>query len=177
LNNEYRNTETRLPAPTGFSVRREVQREDTGQVVALVSAAGNFSTAEIGIACELVEERLAKGEASGYEFVFLESSARELAGYTCYGPIAGTDRRFDLYWIAVHPRWQGHGLGRWLMAHTEQEIRSRGGVKVYIETSSRDGYSAARTLYQRCGYRLDARLEDFYAAGDANCIFSKVLHP
>ena len=175
MTDEYRNTEARLPAvPEGFKLRSEVSGTDVQRVAALVSAAGNFSRAEIDLACELIEERLAKGAASGYEFIFLEADT-DLAGYTCYGPIPATDRRFDLYWIAVHPGQQGRGLGRWLIARTEHEVRRRGGIKVYIETSSRDNYAAARALYQRCDYRLDAQIRDYYAAGDANCIFSKPL--
>ena len=54
---------------------------------------------------ELVEERLAKGTASGYYFVLVDQEDR-LAGYSCYGPIPGTVSSSDLYWIAVHPDFQ-----------------------------------------------------------------------
>ncbi len=41
---------------------------------------------EASIAEELVYERMAKGEASGYFFLFAEEAGR-LLGYTCFGPI------------------------------------------------------------------------------------------
>jgi hypothetical protein len=46
---------------------------------------------------------------------------------------------------------------------------------VYIETSNRPQYEPTRGFYLRCGYRIDAVLEDFYAAGDAKVIYVKAL--
>jgi hypothetical protein len=48
---------------------------------------------------------------------------------------------------------------------------------VYAETSSRPQYEPTRSFYRACGYRLEARLEDFYAPGDGKVIFLKVLGP
>ena len=77
------------------------------------------------MAVELAEERLAKGPASGYHFVFAERDGRVL-GYTCYGPIALTDGSYDLYWIAVDKSTQGQGLGRLLMEKSEETDSGRG---------------------------------------------------
>ena len=84
-------------------------RADIGTVHALVAATGVFNSEEIDIAAELVEQRCEQGPASDYEFCFAEH-AGELAGYSCYGRIPFTTRRFDLYWIAVHPKHQGAAL-------------------------------------------------------------------
>lgn len=46
--------------------------DDRRAVRDIVRSTGFFSTEEEAIAVELVEERLARGEASGYEFVFAE---------------------------------------------------------------------------------------------------------
>ncbi|MCC6202795.1 MAG: GNAT family N-acetyltransferase [Gammaproteobacteria bacterium] len=161
------------PAALRYSTEVEPRRID--EVRALATAAGNFSPAEIAIAAELVEERLARGLASGYEFVFLDDAAGTLLGYTCYGLIDGTDGRYDLYWIVVDPRRQGLGLGVELLRRTEQAIRERGGHKVYVETSSRDDYLRTRRFYELSGYLLEARLEGFYADGDAKCIFVRAV--
>ena len=71
--------------------REEVRPEDRQAVGRLVRATGFFSEEEIGIAVELVEERLARGDASGYFFLFAEEGDR-LLGYACFGPIPGTRR-------------------------------------------------------------------------------------
>ena len=154
--------------------REEVKPEDRQAVGRLVRATGFFSEEEIGIAVELVEERLAKGDDSGYFFLFAEEENR-LIGYTCFGPIPGTVHSFDLYWIAVDPGEQGRGLGRKLMAMSELLIAQRGGVRVYADTSSRPQYEPTRSFYLSCGYLHDAFLADFYAPGDGKVIFVKPL--
>jgi len=147
---------------------------DVEAVRALVARVGVFSSAEVAIAAELVEERLRSGLASGYHFVFADDPDG-LAGYTCFGPIPATLASFDLYWIAVHPDLHGRGLGSRLLIESERRIAEQGGRRVYVDTSSRREYAAAHALYVRAGYREVARLPDFYAPGDARLIFEKAL--
>ncbi|MBU1743428.1 MAG: GNAT family N-acetyltransferase [Proteobacteria bacterium] len=154
--------------------REEVKPEDREAVGRLIRATRFFSEEEIGIAVELVEERLAKGDASGYFFLFAEEENR-LLGYACFGPIPGTVHSFDLYWIAVDPGEQGRGVGRKLMATSETLIAQRGGRQVYADTSSRPQYEPTRTFYLSCGYLQEAFLADFYATGDGKVIFVKPL--
>jgi GNAT superfamily N-acetyltransferase len=154
--------------------REEVTPGDRHAVDRLVRATGFFSEEEIGIAVELVEERLAKGDASGYFFLFAEEGER-LIGYTCFGPIPGTSHSFDLYWIAVDPGEQGRGVGRKLMAQSEMLMARRGGMHVYADTSSRPQYGPTRAFYLSCGYLQEAFLADFYAPGDGKVIFVKSL--
>jgi ribosomal protein S18 acetylase RimI-like enzyme len=159
-------------APPGF--RTTARSDDAAAVGRLVEATGFFNPEEIGIAVELVEERIAKGDASGYFFLFADGPSG-LLGYACYGPIAGTAESYDLYWVAVHPQAQGHGLGRRLLLAAESAIASRGGGRVYAETSSRDLYAPTRAFYLRCGYTEVARLDDFYGEADAKVIYLRVV--
>jgi D-alanine-D-alanine ligase len=161
----------REPSPL---FRQEARPEDRETVGRLVRATGFFSEAEIGIAVELVEERLAKGDASGYCFLFAEEGDR-LLGYACFGPIRGTVRCFDLYWIVVDPGKQGRGIGRTLMTASEQLMDERGARLIYADTSSRPQYEPTRAFYLACGYRQEAVLADFYAPGDGKVIFVKSL--
>ncbi len=158
----------------GVSWRPELQPEDPERVGRLVNLTGFFQPEEIQVAVELVKERLAKGEASGYYFMMAEQYGR-LVGYTCYGPIACTRDSFDLYWIAVHPDFQRKGLGRRLINETEARIRKAGGNRIYVDTSQRDQYASTRTFYETCGYRLETVLKDFYAPDDGKVIYCKVL--
>ena len=168
-------TDPRLPnSPSPLVFRLEVTAEDRERVQALVQSTGVFSPSEVAVAVELVDERLAKGPASGYEFIFAEQQGRTL-GYACYGHIAVTAASYDLYWVAVDKSAQGQGLGRALLEKSEQLIRQRGGRRMYIETSSRHDYAPTRTFYLRCGYQEEAVLKDFYAPGDDKVIYVKAL--
>ena len=108
------------------TLRRDVRAGDPEIVRDITESTGFFYAEEVGTAVELVEERLAKGEASGYSFVFAEEGKRTL-GYACYGPIACTKGSFDLYWIAVHADARGKGLGTVLLDESERLIRAAGG--------------------------------------------------
>jgi ribosomal protein S18 acetylase RimI-like enzyme len=157
-----------------LSYRQEVRGADLDEVREIVSSSGFFSEDEIGIAIELVQERLLQGEKSGYFFLFSEKEGR-VAGYTCYGPIPGSLHSYDLYWIAVQSRLRHSGIGKDLLARSEVLIGQRGGKRIYIETSSRPQYTTTLAFYRYSGYREAAFLEDFYAPGDGKIILVKVI--
>lgn len=156
------------------SFRYDVLAEDRQRVREIVESTGFFSAAEVDVAVELVDERLAKGESSGYCFVFAEVEGQTV-GYACYGPIPATAASYDLYWIAVHQAWQGRRYGRLLLAESERLIRQAGGHRVYIDTSSRAQYQPTRAFYEHLGFRREAVLEDFYAPGDGKVIYVRMV--
>jgi GNAT superfamily N-acetyltransferase len=73
------------------------------------------------------------------------------------GPLAGLIElvpRPDHLWIedvAIHPAWQGRGLGRRLLRHAEAEARSRGLQELGLLTNER--YLDNLAMYERYGYR------------------------
>ena len=157
-----------------ITFRYEAVQDDIRAVGAIVASTGFFNPAEIGIAVELVEERLEFGDASDYFFVFAERDG-EVAGYTCYGPIDGTEGSFDLYWIAVDHGRRSQGLGRVLMEETERIVRAAGGRRIYAETSGRGQYEPTRRFYERLGFHRETQLRDFYAPGDDKVFYVKAL--
>lgn len=158
------------------TLRENVVPGDVEAVRALVAATEFFSEEEVAIAADLVRERLEKGPASGYEFILADRDGR-LEGYSCYGPVPCSTVSWDLYWIAVAPSTQGSGLGRRILALTEQRITEAGGSACYAETSGKAQYRSTRAFYERTGYDTAAVFEDFYAPGDAKHVFVKRLGP
>jgi len=157
-----------------ITYRQDVTASDRECVRCIVASTGYFSPAEVGIAVELVEERLAKGARSGYLFLFAET-VRGVIGYTCFGPIAGTLSSFDIYWVAVHRDQQREGIGRKLLFVSESLIAEAEGRKIFVDTSSRPQYEPTRRFYERCGYRRAAVIEDFYGPGDGKIVYVKDL--
>lgn len=162
------------PGMKGQVWREAVKPEDAERVRSLVATTGMFSAEEIAIAEELVQERVARGRASGYEFVLLEEDGT-LVGYACYGPIPGSATSHDLYWIAVHPDRQGRGFGQQILARAEAAMKRAGAQRIYIDTSTSEPYAPTRAFYLRAGFELTAELPDFYRPGDGKAIFSKAL--
>ncbi|GIX47253.1 MAG: hypothetical protein KatS3mg131_1464 [Candidatus Tectimicrobiota bacterium] len=162
----------------GLRYRTRVRPADREAVRELVATAGVFSDAEVAIALELVEARLAQGARSGYAFLFAElpgAAADLVVGYACFGPIPATVASYDLYWLVVRPAYRGLGLGTALLARSEAWVRRRGGKRLYVETSSRPAYAPTRAFYCARGYREVAVLPDYYAPGDAKVIYVKLL--
>jgi D-alanine-D-alanine ligase len=147
---------------------------DVEDIRAMTAATGFFHSYETDVAVELIEDRLEKGTASDYSFVFLEKDNR-LIGYACYGLIPCTDSSYDIYWIVVHPDFQRKGIGRMVITETERLIGKEGGRRIYIDTSQSEKYLSTHAFYQQCGYQFESILKDFYAPGDGKVIFCKIL--
>jgi GNAT superfamily N-acetyltransferase len=160
-----------------MSWRNTLQQSDAPAVGTLVRETGFFSEEEEQVAIELVEETLARGAASGYEFVFVDDpdSPGKLLGYACFGPIPATRSSYDLYWIAVAPSQQGKGLGRRLLREAERCALESGATQIYLDTSGRVQYTPTRSFYEHTGYQRAATLKDFYAPGDDKVIYSRRL--
>ena len=155
-----------------MTIREKVISADTQSVREILRSTGFFSPDEIEVAEELVEDGAHMG--SEYHFFFGEENG-ETIGFTCYGPIALTRSSFDLYWIAVASSSQSKGVGHRLLKVTEDAIRSMGGTRIYIETSTRDLYEPTRAFYLSQGYKEASILADFYAPGDGKATYVKVL--
>jgi ribosomal protein S18 acetylase RimI-like enzyme len=145
---------------------------DVAAVRRLVTDTAMFTTAEVAIAAELVEERIGKGRLSGYEFIFAEAES-ELLGYACYGAVPGSELSYDLYWIAVSRARRGLGLGRAILARVEEDVARRGGRALYADTSGSEHYEPTRAYYRKAGFKKVAELADFYRVGDAKVIYRK----
>jgi GNAT superfamily N-acetyltransferase len=156
----------------GIKLRYEIQAQDAERIGRLVQITGFFNPAEVAVAVELVNERLARGNDSGYYFVLAEQYGR-LAGYSCYGPVPATASSYDLYWIVVQPDLHRRGLGLMLLKVTEKRIKKAGGARIYVDTSMRAQYASTRAFYESCGYRLESVLDDFYAPGEAKAVYCK----
>jgi ribosomal protein S18 acetylase RimI-like enzyme len=161
-----------------------LHRGHRGRLRDILQATGAFRNEEMAVALELFDESCgpavrvpfdAGAGVASYEFIGAFVREGELAGYVCYGATPGTDRTYDLYWIAVHPEHQGAGGGSRLLDEVERRLREREARLIVVETSSRVDYAQTRRFYEHRGYREHARLRDFYAPGDDRVIYVKRL--
>jgi len=113
--------------------------------------------------------------SSDYVFLGAFTPEDELAGFACYGPTPGTDRTYDLYWIAVDSDRQRTGSGTILLNEVERRLKGLNARMVVAETSSRSDYEAARGFYLRHGFVQAAKARDFYAPADDRITFTKRL--
>ena len=157
---------------------RPLRSGDRERTHDILRRTGFFTSVEIATALELIDEWLATGESSGYLcFVATDVDDDLVQGYVCVGPAPLTEGTYDLYWIAVDPEAQGRGVGRALLAAGEAQVARHEGRLLLIETSSQAVYQPTVRFYERCGYRLLARIAEYYRPGDDKLVFGKYLTP
>ena len=122
---------------------------------------------------EMVSSFLAGDESSD---LWLTCEVDGSAVGFCYAvPEKLADGAWNMLAIAVKPSLQGQGYGSALVAHLELALRRRDQRILIAETSSADAFSQTRKFYRIQGYTEEARIRDFWAAGDDKIVFWKSL--
>ena len=148
------------------------EKRDIKRIREIVVSTKFFYDHEVDVAVELIQERLGKGDSTGYHFVFAEADGITCA-YSCYGPIAMTKSSFDLYWIVTDNEFRGKGIGKKLLAETYKEARKMGCTLIIAETSGLDHYKPTRAFYESNNFTPEARIRDFYDKDDDKYIYVK----
>ena len=86
-----------------------------------------------------------------------------------------TEGTWNLYLIAVHPDYQGQGRGAAIMHYIEEMLAARGERILLVETSGLASFERTRAFYRKCGYDEEARIREFYQAGEDKIVFRKAL--
>jgi GNAT superfamily N-acetyltransferase len=86
-----------------------------------------------------------------------------------------TEGTWNRYLIAVHPDVQGTGVGTAMLHHIEQLLATRGERVLLVETSGLDSFARTRQFYLKANYEQEARIRDFYQAGEDKIVFRKAL--
>ncbi|MDD5288533.1 MAG: GNAT family N-acetyltransferase, partial [Dehalococcoidales bacterium] len=122
---------------------RPMIADDKPAVMRILRATPEFLPPEVIIAEELIDAFLEDPAASGY-YIRVAELDSVIAGYVCYGNTHLTEAPWDIYWIAVDHNKQGHGIGRILMKHAEDDIKRMHGRLIMVETSGKPEYNKTR---------------------------------
>lgn len=94
----------------------------------------------------------------------------------CYAaPEPMTEGTWNMLAIAVHPDRQNRGYGGALVHHLEKHLRDQRVRMLIVDTSGKPAFTRTRAFYRRHGYEEEARIRDFWAAGDDKVVFRKLL--
>ncbi|MCI0376707.1 MAG: GNAT family N-acetyltransferase [Gemmataceae bacterium] len=149
--------------------------EDAPLLVELAQATGMFKPFEIQALREVFDDYFKQNQGLGHKSFTLEQGGR-LDGFVYFAPTAMTEGTWHLWWIAVRKDQQARGLGAELLRFAEEDIRSHGGRRLFIETSSKPHYEKTRQFYLKHGYEAHALLQDYYGEGDCMVVFRKTLN-
>lgn len=114
------------------------------------------------------------GDASGGFWLTAEAGGPVGVAYCV--PEQFAEGTWNVLAIAVHPDEQGRGHGAALMRHIEETLAARGERVLLVETSGTADFGQTRAFYRGLDYDEEARIRDFWAAGDDKVVFRKALN-
>lgn len=149
---------------------RPLERGDLDRVASLVEVTDMFPA-------ELLEGMTAAyfaGDSETQRWIVAERDG-SVAGVAYTVPEPLTEGTWNTLLICVDPAAHGEGIGTALMRHIEGELRGQGARVLLVETSGTPGFERTRGFYDMLGYDREARIRDYYTAGDDKIIFRKAL--
>lgn len=148
---------------------RPLRADDLPAVKAVIEACGLFPS-------EMLDEMAAAflGPEPCQEFWLVYDEPHPIAVAYC-AQERMTEGTWNQLLIAVHPGHQSQGIGTEILKQTEAILSEQGERLVLVETSGTDEFERTRDFYRANGYEEEARLRDYYAAGDDKIVFRKTL--
>lgn len=153
---------------------RAITPEDTATVSTLAVTSGLFPVEAIGFVDKMMADYFGGNADEGHVCVI--DVEGEPLGVAYFQPALATDRTWYLTMIGVRRDTQGQGRGAALMDYVEKTLQESGQRVLLVETSGSQDFALTRTFYTKCGYEQEARVRDYYAAGEDMVLFRKVLN-
>jgi ribosomal protein S18 acetylase RimI-like enzyme len=149
---------------------RPTQAEDVPALIIVVDETGLFPS-------DMLQDMLAGflSKTQSNEILLTSEMKGQAVGF-CYAvPEKLTDGTWNMLAIAVLPTQQGGGLGSAIAKELEHSLRTLGQRILIADTSGTEQFALTREFYRKCGYVEEARIRDFWAAGDDKVTFRKGL--
>lgn len=125
---------------------------------------------------EMLLEMIAPFFAGESEAFWLSCHLDGSAVGLCYTvPEALADGTWNMLALAISPDLHGRGMGTALVEAAERHLKRKGQRILIVDTSSTDDFALTRKFYAKNGYEEEARIRDFWSAGDDKVIFRKAL--
>ena len=154
---------------------RPITPEDSATIIALAVAAGLFGENETDALGKVLADYFA-GNGDPADSWIIDDEDGETCGVAYSTPAPMTDGTWYVKMIAVQPDRQGSGRGMAIMQHIELALRASRQRVLLVETSGLPEFERTRSFYVKCGFNEEARVRDFYKAGDDMVVFRKSLN-
>ncbi|MEM7553952.1 MAG: GNAT family N-acetyltransferase [Cyanobacteria bacterium P01_A01_bin.84] len=152
---------------------RPAKRDDTDTIMNIAQAIGLFEGEELEELGNMLSGYFENSLGEGHSWVVCEDGG--VVGVTYFAPEQYAYGVYNLYFIAVHPQHQGKGKGAAILKYVEKTLTQKGERLLLVETSGLPNFELTRKFYRKQGYEEEARIRDFYKAGDDKIIFRKAL--
>ena len=147
----------------------ETLEKDLDGIRSIIEATGLFPS-------EMLDPMIQPFFADGSDgSIWLTLEDPEPVGVLYAIPEKMTEGTWNILMIAIHSGCQRSGHGSALVSYIESILRERNARLVLVETSGFDEYEQARSFYRKIGFTEEARIREFYSAGEDKVVFVKTL--
>ncbi|BAY87139.1 acetyltransferase, GNAT family protein [Calothrix parasitica NIES-267] len=152
---------------------RPAKPNDADSIMSLAEAIGLFEGEELEELGGMLAGYFEGSLGEGHSWMVCDDGG--VVGVAYFAPEQYADGVYNLYFIAVHPKSQGKGYGTTIINHVEKTLTEQKVRLLLVETSGLPNFENTRKFYRKQGYEEEARIREFYKAGDDKIIFRKVL--
>ena len=150
-----------MPRPSSIKLR-PLRRDDATGVHALVMEEINRSPYGGGPLAAL--DRALDGKGPEYQGIAAIEDAR-IVGVVIYGTTAGAEGAGRLYLVAIDQGTRMRGIATTLVEAAAHALGGEGARFVTVEIPDDPTLGAARSLLDRCGFRVEASVAEYVRAG------------
>ncbi len=152
---------------------RLAKPDDTDSIMSLADAIGLFEGEELEVLGDMLSGYFDGSLGEGHSWIVCDDDGVVGVGY--FAPEQYAYGVYNLYFIAVHPKYQGKGNGSLMLNYVEKTLAEKGQRLLLVETSGLPNFELTRKFYCKQGYEEEARIREFYKPGDDKIIFRKAL--
>jgi ribosomal protein S18 acetylase RimI-like enzyme len=163
----------RWPCKSELEMIRPATNDDLPAILELAVSSGLFPAEATAEVAQVFRDCL--GGTLGPDHQWLVDDADGPVAVAYYAPERMTDGTWNLLMIAVHPDRQRQGRGAALVRHVENALTKRNARLLLVETSGLASFERTRAFYRQCGFDEEARIREYYNAGEDKIVFRKSL--
>ena len=150
---------------------RKTVPDDQEALFSIIRESGQFDEAGMAHVAQTFQEYV-DGESEGLWFT---ADDGEPVGVAYCAPEPVTSGTWNLLMLWVRSGQERHGHGSALVANVEEALAERGARLLIVETSGLPEFETARNFYAKAGFTQEARVRDFFEAGDDKLIYTKSM--
>lgn len=153
-----------------LSFRKNLTPKDPETIRAIACSTGFFDETDAELSMDVAQSIL-ENDDDEHQFIFAEDDDKTVA-FACFGEVPDSEASYELYWLSTLDEYRGKGIGKEIIANLLNDIRKSGGRKLFLKTCGNDKYAPTRQFYERCGFKMEAVLKEYYDENEDCCIYS-----
>jgi ribosomal protein S18 acetylase RimI-like enzyme len=150
---------------------RKTIETDSEALMAIIRESGQFD----GDGLSHVEQTLNNYYEGNSQDLWFTADDGEPVGVAYCAPEPVTDGTWNLLMLWTRHDRSGRGHGSALVGHIEKALHERGVRLLIVETSGMPDFAGARAFYEKSGFNREARIKNFFAAGDDKIVYTKII--